>query len=118
MGTWQIKGRIPISNTGTKNLIIESDEYDTESGDTFDEFDYEREAEDVEGQLMKEFKEKIQKFIHNKELTPQQKFEAQEFLLKNKNMFAQSLEDLECTNMITHMINTADMIPINQGPYK
>ncbi|CAG8799297.1 854_t:CDS:2, partial [Gigaspora margarita] len=45
---------IPISNTGTENLIIESDEYDAESSNAFDEFDYEREAEDVEGQLMEE----------------------------------------------------------------
>ncbi|CAG8542574.1 4497_t:CDS:2, partial [Scutellospora calospora] len=117
------------------------DDYGSEGGDTFDEFDYE-ESDEIEGQFLeyeenpalyltniesvpigddkeeKSIEEKIQESIKNDELTPQQQCTVQMFLWSNKDMFAQGLEDLGQTNLITHTINTANALPICQGPYK
>ncbi|CAG8822167.1 24833_t:CDS:2, partial [Gigaspora margarita] len=124
----------------------EEEEYNSEGGDTFDEFNYEEDEkiEEVEGCFIKEYynenpalfltniievpieeKEKknlvelkIQKIIKNVDLTFQQKQEVEKFLLNKKGMFAQGLENLGHTEIIIHVINTGDAVPINQSPYK
>ncbi|CAG8738375.1 38825_t:CDS:2, partial [Gigaspora margarita] len=139
---------IPISNTGVESLkpYKEEEDYNSESGDTFDEFDYEKkeEVDEVEDRFIEEYQEenpalfltnvievpieeheeensvesKIQQTIKNNDLTPQQSQEVKEFLLSKRKLFAQGLEDLGCTDIITHTINTGDTAPIHQGPYK
>ncbi|CAG8476658.1 17424_t:CDS:2 [Gigaspora margarita] len=105
----------------TKNLILESNKYNTKSGNTFDKFDYEEKAEDVEGQLIKEcenslalyltsieeipiqndeekeevksVEEKIHESAHNKELTPQQQ-------LKCGLQAQNAIDDLKKRNLV------------------
>ncbi|CAG8586124.1 1638_t:CDS:2 [Ambispora leptoticha] len=56
--------------------------------------------------------------VNNEEMTSQEQFKAKEFLLKEEDLFAQSIENLGRTNVTTHSINTGDATPIKQGYYR
>ncbi|CAG8812673.1 23310_t:CDS:1, partial [Racocetra persica] len=44
--------------------------------------------------------------VNNEKMTLQEQIQPKEFLLKEKNLFAQNLENLDHTNVITYNINT------------
>ncbi|CAG8623869.1 9073_t:CDS:2 [Dentiscutata erythropus] len=54
--------------------------------------------------------------VNNEELTQEQQLKIKEFLLKEENLFAQSLENLDHINAITHSINTGSL-PISRIRY-
>ncbi|CAG8733145.1 12000_t:CDS:2, partial [Dentiscutata erythropus] len=56
--------------------------------------------------------------VNNEELMTQQKTKGKEFLLTEKTLFAQSIENIGRTNTTTYSINTGNAAPIKQGYYK
>ncbi|CAG8786786.1 19972_t:CDS:1, partial [Racocetra fulgida] len=58
------------------------------------------------------------------EVTTKQQQEACELLVKNHDVFATDISEdeqtigLRCTNIVQHYINTGDVVPIKQKPYR
>ncbi|CAG8477544.1 26847_t:CDS:2 [Dentiscutata erythropus] len=56
--------------------------------------------------------------VNNEELTKEQQIKAKEFFLTEEDLFALSIENMGCTNVTTHRINTEDTILIKQTYYR
>ncbi|CAG8747776.1 22157_t:CDS:2, partial [Cetraspora pellucida] len=65
-----------------------------------------------------DLKEKVEKMCVNEELDAEQQKEAKKLLKREKDIFAQTVDELGCTNHTHHVIDTGDITPIKQNPYR
>ncbi|CAG8630142.1 10896_t:CDS:2, partial [Cetraspora pellucida] len=121
-----------ISNNGSKKLHQPGEKAETkdlydDEGNLFEHLiNEDKEVEETEGYFTEELtklevndlKEKVKKMCVNEELDTEQQEEAKKLLKKEKNIFAQTVDELGCTNRTHHMINTGDAAPIKQNPYR
>ncbi|CAG8482400.1 6967_t:CDS:2 [Cetraspora pellucida] len=98
--------------------------YKSDGEDTFDKFDYEEEDK-LEGYFIEENPalyftniEEIPTNYKEKKKKLKQQQQVVELLKQEKNIFTLNIENLERTDVITHTIHTANMLPIKQAPYR